>query len=105
MEHIEPLTLVMIFLALGLGIVAACMLPIGQVIAAILAAFYLVFMSFSPLTSTWFAHVLVDGLGVSKPAFDIAAAIVASFGFATAATFAYNLVTGRVPGSGLPPAV
>lgn len=104
MENIEALTLVMIFAALGLGIVAAFMLPVGQVIAAIVVAFYLVFMSFSPLTSTWFAHVLVDGLGVSKPAFDIAAAIVASFGSAIAATFAYNLMTGRGRGSGLPPA-
>lgn len=105
MEHIEPLTLAMIFLALGLGIIAACVLPIGQVIAAILVASYLVFMSFSPLTSAWFAHMVVGGLGVSKPAFDIAAAIVVSFGFAIAATFAFNLLTGRVRGSGLPPAV
>lgn len=104
MEHIEALTLAMIFLALGLGIIAAFMLPVGQVIAAIVVAFYLVFMSFSPLTSAWFAHMLVDGLGVSKPAFEIAAAMVVSFGFAVAATFAYNLVTGRIRGSGLPPA-
>ena len=104
MENIEALTLAMIFLALGLGIIAAFTLPIGQIIAAIMVAFYLVFMSFSPLTSTWFAHTLVDGLGVGKPAFEIASAMVACFGFATAATFAYNLITGRVRGSGHPPA-
>ena len=105
MENIEALTLAMLFLALGLGIVVAHMLPIGQVIAAIVVAFYLVFMSFSPLTSDWFTHMIVDELGVSKPAFAIAATMFVGFGFATAATFAYNLIMGRVRDSGLPPAV
>jgi hypothetical protein len=105
MENIEVLTYAMILRAFGLGIIVAFMLPIGQVIAAIVVAFYLVFMSFSPLTSAWFTHTLVDDLGVSKAAFDITAAMVVCFGFATAATFAYNLVMGRVRGGGLPPAV
>jgi hypothetical protein len=104
MENIEALTYAMLLLALGLGIIAAFILPAGQVIASIVVAFYLVFMCFSPLTSPWFAHTLVDGLGVSKPVFEIAAAMVAGFGLATAATFAYNLITGRIRGGGHPPA-
>ncbi|MCC7532076.1 MAG: hypothetical protein IT342_26470 [Candidatus Melainabacteria bacterium] len=105
MENIEALTLAMLFLALGLGIIAAFMLPAGQVIAAIVVALYLVFMSFSPLTSAWFAHILVDDLGLGRTAYEITTAMVAGFGFATAATFACNLVRGRVRGGGLPPAV
>lgn len=105
MENIEALTYAMLLLAFGLGVIAAFMLPAGQVLAAIVVAFYLVFMCFSPLTSAWFAHFLVDDLGVGQAAYAIAGAMFVCFGFATAATFAYNLVRGRVRGGGLPPAV
>ena len=44
--------------------------------------------------------VVTSRKGVGKTAFEIAAAMVLSFGFATAATFAYNLVRGRVRGGG-----
>jgi hypothetical protein len=104
MENIEALTYAMLLLALGLGIIAAFILPAGQVFAAIVVAFYLVFMCFSPLTSAWFAHILVGDLGVGKAAYEITAAMIVCFGFATAATFAYNLVRGRLRGGGHPPA-
>lgn len=105
MEYIEALTYALILIALGLGIIAAFTLPIGQVLVALAVTFYLSFMYFSPLTSAWFSHTLVDQLGFSKPALAIWAAMVASFGTAAAATVVYNLTRGRIRGDGLPPAV
>jgi len=104
MENIEALTLTLVLIAVGLGIVAAHILPLGQVIAAIAVAFYFVFMHFSPLTSAWFANVFVGQFGMEQSAFEILGWMFAGFAAATAATIAFNIVTGRV-NTGLPPAV
>ncbi len=105
MENIEALTYAMILIALGLGIIAALTLPLGQVIVALVAAFYLSFLYFSPLTSAWFSDTLVGQLGFSKQALAIWAGMVVSFGISAGATVAYNLNRGRIRGDGLPPAV
>lgn len=104
MENIEALSYACILFAIGLGIVVAHMLPLGQVIAAITVAFYFVFMYFSPLTSAWFADMLVGKVGMDGTAFEISGWMFVSFAAASAVTIAYNVVTGRVR-TGLPPAV
>jgi hypothetical protein len=104
MENIEALTLTLVLIAVGLGIVAAHILPLGQVVAAITVAFYCLFMFFSPLTSAWFANVLVGQFGMEQSAFEISGWMFAVFAAATAVTIAYNVVTGRA-NTGLPPAV
>ncbi len=105
MENIEALTLTLVLIAAGLGIVVAHILPLGQVVAAIALAFYFVFMYFSPLTSAWFSNVLVGQVGMDKSAFEISGWMFVGFAAATAVTIAYNVIIGRVHGSGLPPAV
>lgn len=104
MDNIEALTLALVLIAVGLGIVVAHILPLVQVAAAIGIACYFVFMHFSPLTSAWFANTLAGQLGMEQAAFEISGWMFAGFAAATAVTIAYNVITGRVR-SGLPPAV
>lgn len=104
MENIEALSLSLVLITVGLGIVVAHILPLGQVVAALTVAFYFVFMFFSRLTSAWFADVIVGQFGMNKPAFEITSWMFVGFAAALAVTIAYNIMTGRAS-TGLPPAV